>query len=155
MDLTIVNLIQAMLAPGIMISACALLMLGMNNKYSLIVNRIRALDEEERKLNSEQKKSGLNDDQEKRLKSIMMQTGKLAYRLKLVRNAVIFYSIAIALFISSSLFIGLHYITETKVITVLAACFFLTGMVSVLVGVLHVSKEVRKGFEIVMIEINQ
>ncbi|MBK8662785.1 MAG: DUF2721 domain-containing protein [Ignavibacteriales bacterium] len=39
-------LIQAMLAPGIMISACGLLILGMNNKYSLVVNRIRTLNEE-------------------------------------------------------------------------------------------------------------
>src|SRR3989339_655380 len=151
MELTIVHIIQAMLAPGIMISACALLMLGMNNKYSLIVSRIRTLDEEERKLKSEKKKSGLNEDQEKRLNSILMQIGKLAYRLKLVRNAVIFYSIAIAFFIISSLFIGMHYITETKAITIFAAGFFLTGMASVLVGVLHVSKEVRKGYEIVLI----
>ncbi|MBK7267803.1 MAG: DUF2721 domain-containing protein [Ignavibacteriales bacterium] len=42
----VASLIQAMLAPGIMISACGLLILGMNNKYSLVVNRIRTLNEE-------------------------------------------------------------------------------------------------------------
>ncbi|MBK8662836.1 MAG: DUF2721 domain-containing protein [Ignavibacteriales bacterium] len=45
----VASLIQAMLAPGIMISACGLLILGMNNKYSLVVNRIRTLNEEKRK----------------------------------------------------------------------------------------------------------
>ncbi|MBK6682755.1 MAG: DUF2721 domain-containing protein [Ignavibacteriales bacterium] len=41
----VASLIQAMLAPGIMISACGLLILGMNNKYSLVVNRIRTPNE--------------------------------------------------------------------------------------------------------------
>jgi hypothetical protein len=46
LNFTSVDLIQAMLAPGIMISACGLLLLGTNNKYSLVVNRIRVLEEE-------------------------------------------------------------------------------------------------------------
>ncbi len=50
MDIPIVQLIQGMLAPGLMISACGLLLLGMNNKYSLVVNRIRLLNEEKRKI---------------------------------------------------------------------------------------------------------
>lgn len=44
--ISIVEVIQLMLAPGLMISACGLLLLGMNNKYSLVVNRIRLLNEE-------------------------------------------------------------------------------------------------------------
>ena len=50
---SIVQIIQAMLAPGLMISACGLLVLGMNNKYSIVVNRIRLLNEERRKLKRE------------------------------------------------------------------------------------------------------
>ena len=50
MEVPIVQLIQGMLAPGLMISACGLLLLGMNNKYSLVVNRIRLLNEEKRKI---------------------------------------------------------------------------------------------------------
>ncbi len=49
------GLIQIMLAPGLMISACGLLLLGMNNKYSLVVNRIRLLNEERRKFIYEKK----------------------------------------------------------------------------------------------------
>ena len=50
MESPIVQLIQGMLAPGLMISGCGLLLLGMNNKYSLVVNRIRLLNEEKRKI---------------------------------------------------------------------------------------------------------
>ncbi len=46
----IVEVTQLKLAPGLMISACGLLLLGMNNKYSIVVNRIRVLNDEKRKL---------------------------------------------------------------------------------------------------------
>lgn len=73
-----VDLIQAMLAPGIMISACGLLLLGINNKYSIVVNRIRVLEEEKRKLAAIKKDCGLNEDQLKRLNSIKLQVTKFA-----------------------------------------------------------------------------
>jgi hypothetical protein len=43
-------MIQFMLAPAVMISACGLLLLGINNRYSSIANRIRLLNEERRRL---------------------------------------------------------------------------------------------------------
>jgi len=46
----IVEVIQLMLAPGLMISACGLLLLGINNKYSIVINRIKVLNKEKRKL---------------------------------------------------------------------------------------------------------
>jgi hypothetical protein len=155
MEITIVDIIQAMLAPGIMISACGLLLLGMNNKYSLIVNRIRLLDDEKRKLSTQPKKGHLDEDEEHRLKSIMMQLTKMNYRIKIVRNAVTSYSTAIALFILSSLFIGLDYLFNTNLITGIAVASFLAGMLSVMIGVLFAAKEVRKGYEIIQIEINE
>jgi len=155
MEITIVNIIQAMLAPGIMISACGLLLLGMNNKYSLIVNRLRLLEEEKRKLTMSPKKGNLNEDEELRLRSIKMQIEKISSRIRIVRNAVFSYSVAIVFFICSSLFIGLHYLITNNFITGLAAEFFLAGMLSVMIGVIFAAKEVTKGYEIVLIEINE
>ena len=155
MEITIVNIIQAMLAPGIMISACGLLLLGMNNKWSLIVDRIRLLDDEKRRYLNASRKEKLNEDEEHRLKSINMQLTKMSYRSKIVRNTVTAYSIAIALFILSSLFIGLSYIVSTNFITAIAAGFFLAGMLSVMIGVLSAAKEVRKGYQVVQIEIHE
>jgi len=45
---TFLKAIQLMLAPAVMISACGLLLLGINNKHSSITNRIRLLNEERR-----------------------------------------------------------------------------------------------------------
>jgi hypothetical protein len=155
MEINAVNIIQAMLAPGIMISACGLLLLGMNNKYSLIVNRIRLLDDEKRKLTTIPKKGNLNPDEELRLNSITMQIEKFSFRIRMVRNTVITYTVAVGCFIFASLAIGLYFVVASKIISTIAILLFLSGMVSVMVGVFHAAYEVRKGYEIVQIEIRE
>jgi hypothetical protein len=153
--MTIVEIIQSMLSPGIMISACGLLLLGMNNKYSMVVNRIRVLDEEKRKLKQQAEEGNLNTFQEKRLNSINIQTQKLAFRIKLIRNAVIFYSIAVAFFILTCLTIGLNYIIGEINISGVVTILFLIGMLSVFTGILYASLEVIKGYQIIQVEIRE
>lgn len=46
----IVEVIQLMLAPGLIISTRGLLIIGMNIKYSIVVNWIRLLNYEKRKV---------------------------------------------------------------------------------------------------------
>mgnify|MGYP002395737241 FL=1 len=150
--MSIVAIIQSMLAPGIMISACGLLLLGMNNKYSIVVNRIRLLDDEKRKLKSVTGAPQQNPTSEGRLMSITMQLEKFAYRVKLVRNAVLSYSLAVAFFIISSLLIGLNFAITGANIFIIVVILFLTGMLSVLIGVIFAAMEVIKGYEIVRIE---
>jgi hypothetical protein len=144
------NLIQLMLAPGLMISACGLLLLGMNNKYSLVVNRIRLLNEERRKMRYEPIRI---ENFEQRHKSIDTQISRLIARVSLVRNAVFSYSLAVACFIISSLLIGYILILEKTGYNWLIITIFLSGMIFVLIGVLFAAIEVWKGFSIVRIEI--
>ncbi|MCX7987665.1 MAG: DUF2721 domain-containing protein [Bacteroidales bacterium] len=152
--MTVVEIIQSMLAPGIMISACGLLLLGMNNKYSQVINRIRILDDEKRRLLSKKRDQKLSEIEESRLSNIDLQLPKLAYRIKLVRNAVVFYSLAVGFFIVSCLFIGFNILNPMFNISNLAIISFLLGMLSVLTGVGYACREVIKGFQIVMIEMN-
>ena len=144
------NLIQLMLAPGLMISACGLLLLGMNNKYSLVVNRIRLLNEERRRMRYEANKV---ENYEQRHKSIDTQINKLIFRVSLVRNAVFSYSIAVAFFIVASLFIGYKHIMQQEEFTWMIITVFLAGMIFVLAGIIFAAVEVWKGFSIVRIEI--
>lgn len=152
--MTVVEIIQSMLAPGIMISACGLLLLGMNNKYSLVISRIRILDDEKRRLMAKKRDQQLSDIEDSRLKNIGVQLPKLAYRIKLVRNAVIFYSLAVGFFIISCLFIGFNIINPQFNISQLAIIAFLLGMLSVLTGIGYACREVMKGYQIVMIEMD-
>ncbi len=149
------NLIQAMLAPGLMISACGLLLLGIHNKYGIVVNRIRALEEEKRRLIPGYFTKSLDEYQLRRMNSIRLQVGKFEYRLKLIRNTVFFYTIAVAMFVLSSLAIGISQIIDTEIAQPMALIFFLLGMISVFTGIIHAAKEVWKGYEIVKIEVKE
>jgi len=141
---TIIEIINGMLAPGIMISACGLLLLGMNNKYSLVVNRIRTLNTELRQLSG-------NDLSRKQ--NILAQVPLLIVRMKLIRNAVWFYTIGIAMFIFSVFSIGVHFLlNQNFVINIFLISFFVIALIAVLLGIFHAAKEVRLGFEILKIE---
>ncbi|MCK9211770.1 MAG: DUF2721 domain-containing protein [Ignavibacteriaceae bacterium] len=152
-SITVVQVIQAMLAPGIMISACGLLLLGMNNKYSLVVNRIRLLGEERRKFSIKASEKEFLYQEEVRLKSISIQIGKLKYRVKLVRNAVFSYSIAVGLFVITSMLIGFSFILKSSSYEPLIIVSFSLGMLLVLVGICYAAAETIKGYEIINYEI--
>ena len=150
----IVNIIQTMLAPGIMISACALLLLGVNNKYSMVIDRIRALQVEKRQLNFVAQKTGLTEEEKHRLNSVVMQLKKFTIRFKIIKNILISYASAIAFFITSSFLIGVSFLINAETVEHLCLSLFLMGMLSVLIGIIHVVMEALQGYDIVMIEID-
>ena len=152
METPIVQLIQGMLAPGLMISACGLLLLGMNSKYSLVVTRIRLLNEEKRKIFHQDK---INEDDSNRLSNIELQISHLIGRISLVRNGVFSYSLAVALFIVSSVLIGMTINTRTPTFDWLIVAFFYAGMFAVFIGIIFAAIEVWKGYRIVKIEISE
>lgn len=141
------GLIQIMLAPGLMISACGLLLLGMNNKYSLVVNRIRLLKEERRQ--SQYKK----EIDQHRHESVDLQIRKLFFRIALIRNAVFSYSVAVAFFIIASILIGINKVNEPAGLNMVVIIIFLFGMLFVLAGVIFAAIEVWKGYKIIRIEV--
>jgi len=150
---SIVEVIQLMLAPGLMISACGLLLLGMNNKYSLVVNRIRILNEEKRRFVNKAAEKDFSYEENVRLESISRQLSALTYRVMLVRNAVFSYTIAVALFVITSLLIGLQYLFDFRGLSFLITTFFLLGMLSVLIGVIFAAYETIKGYHIIHLEV--
>ena len=150
---SIVQIIQLMLAPGLMISACGLLLLGMNNKYSLVVNRVRLLNEERRRSLNKMQDKDLNPQENIRFESISKQLEQLVLRVRLVRNAVLSYTIAVALFVITSLLIGFGYLFDLTRLNSFITALFLLGMVSVFIGVVFAAYETYKGYEIVKFEV--
>ena len=150
----VVEVIQLMLAPGIMISACALLILGMNNKYSTVVNRIRLLNEERRRMVVKSSGKEFSYDDNIRFESISQQLHRLTFRIKLVRNAVVSYTVAVALFVLTSILIGINArMTPPMQFDWGIIIVFLCGMVSVLIGITAAAIEAMKGYEIIQLEI--
>ncbi|MCC6550807.1 MAG: DUF2721 domain-containing protein [Ignavibacteriaceae bacterium] len=142
-----------MLAPAVMISACGLLLLGMNNKYSIVVNRIRLLNEEKRKFAKKASDSEFNFDEEVRLNSIDTQLTRLSARVGIVRNAVLCYSLAVALFVLTSFLIGTGFLFDYSGIDIFVVIAFTLGMLMVLFGVAFAFTETKRGYEIVQYEI--
>jgi hypothetical protein len=91
-------------------------------------------------------------DENVRLESISLQIEKLTKRVKLVRNAVLSYTIAVALFVVTSLLIGIEYFTPVN-FNIIITIFFLLGMLSVLAGVLYAAYETKEGYSIIQLEI--
>ncbi len=141
-----VEIIQLMLAPGIMISACGLLLLG-------IVNRIRLLNDERRKIVHKLDDKDFSYHENVRLASISKQLDALIYRVKLVKNAVLSYTIAVALFVLTSLLIGAEEILNISRLSYVITLLFSLGMIAVLSGVIFAAYETVKGYEIVSFEV--
>jgi len=152
-QITIVQVIQLMLAPGIMISACGLLLLAMNNKYSLVVNRIRLLNEEKRRLIMKAGEREFSYEENIRLNILAMQLSALGFRVKLVRNSVVANTVAVAFFVLTSLCIGLEYLLANENLNYVVTFLFLAGMLTVLAGVIYAAYESIKGYEIIRFEV--
>lgn len=146
--------IQLMLAPAVMISACGLLLLGISNKYSSITNRLRILNEERRRHHNKMN-TGVEMDyvDMTRLQSISKQLGDLLFRLKLVRNVILFYVFGIFLFIFTSLLIGIDIFLTTKITDYFALATFIMGLISVGIGLIYSLRETQKGYNILELEI--
>ncbi|HPD95395.1 MAG TPA: DUF2721 domain-containing protein [Tenuifilaceae bacterium] len=150
-----VEIIKIILAPAVMISCCGLFLLGMNNKYSVVVGRIRTLEDEKRRLIAKKRDEKLNDNEDVRYNSILNQLAKLFYRLKLVRNAVIFYNLAVAFFIITCLLIGFEAIFNMPHSSFSVYIPFFVGLFFVFLGVYYATREIIKGYDIVKIEISE
>ena len=148
---SVIQIIQLILAPAVMINACGLLLLATSSKYSSVLNRIRMLNDEKRKLF---KKAGEKHFEEtQRLESLARQLGHLMQRAELVRNSVMCYTGAIALFIFTSLLIGFSFLIRGFQSDDAITITFLVGMVMVFVGVLFSFLDAKKGYEIVRYDV--
>ena len=147
--------IQGMLAPALGISAVGLLLLGLNNRYSIIVNRIRLLNEERRKyLRHLQQHDHLEYADNIRFMSISNQSPELLIRSRLVRNAILSMQTAIALFVLTSVMIGVTACGRRRLHEGHSrSAVFVCGMLSVLAGILFAGREIHRSYRIVLLEV--
>jgi len=148
---SVIQIIQLILAPAVMINACGLLLLATSSKYSSVLNRIRLLNDEKRKLF--RKAGEKNFDENQRLESLARQIDNLMTRARFVRNSVMCYTIAIALFIVTSLTIGCSFLIRGLESDSAIMVMFLVGLIAVLSGIGFSFLDAKKGFEIVQFDV--
>ncbi len=152
MSPSIAELIQTMLAPGVMVSACSLMLLVTNNKYSAVVDRIRDLNDEKRRLLEGEKEELSSGQIQSRLNSVKHQLELFEHRIPFIVQAVLSYTIAVALFVLTSLLIGVSYAFLID-LRILIFALFLAGMISVVVGSIFLAREIIWGYKIALVEI--
>ncbi len=152
-SLTVIQAIQLILAPGVMINACGLLLLGISNKFTSVLNRIRALTEEKRHLVMRAGDKDFSALETQRLESVTRQITGLLGRAQAIRNAVFCYFIGVGLNVSTSLLIGVDFFAAFSFLQIPIIIMFLLGMISVFVGVIFGARDTLKGYEIVKFEV--
>ena len=154
LSVTAIQAIQAMLAPAVGISAVGLLLLGLNTRYSTIINRIRLLNDEKRKylrLIADNVELSYTDNS--RYMSVVNQGKELLIRSRLVRNAILSHQTAVGLFVLASAAIGVNLFTTSEMMRAVPLMLFVVGMFSVFVGVVFAAREVYRSYKIVLIEV--
>jgi hypothetical protein len=152
-SLSVIQAIQLILAPGVMISACGLLLLGIINKFTSVLNRIRALTAEKRKLILSATVKDSSPAEHQRAVSITRQVIGLLDRARIIRNAIFCYLLAVGLFVGTSLLIGVDYFIPTLQLRYMILGSFLGGMVIVFVGVIFGVLDTMRAFNIVKFEV--
>lgn len=150
-SLSVIQVIQLILAPAVMINACGLLLLSTSNKYSLVLNRIRLLNDEKRKLF--RKAGEKNFEENLRLESLSKQLGQLMIRAKLMRDAVLCYTSGVGLFVVTSLLIGIQFFNAVLQFQYLILGIFLLGMISMFLGAIFAFLDAKRGYDIVQYDV--
>lgn len=152
-----IGTIQDILAPAVMITGVALLLLTFNARHSALVNRIRLLDDEKREISRKLGSSGkLDQTEEARLKSIRNQLNLLLPRLAYVRNGMLCHLIAVLFFVLTSFSIGLERLSPpTGLAQTAISTTFTLGMVLVLAGVAFLALEVFVSYRVIIVEVTE
>lgn len=144
----IIQNIQYILAPAIMISSASLLLLGFQNKFSALFNRFRSLNEEKRHL----KKKGVRETfEEERLVNLERQLVGLSFRASCVKNAILSTYAAIIAFLGTSFFIflGIYFTVRLEGMIITS---FTIGLVFLLLASVLMLTEVNMSYRILKIE---
>ena len=134
-----------MVTPAVMISACGLLLLSVSNKLGRIVDRIRDLNAEDRKL--------VAAGEAARRQSIRNQIDLLLRRTVMLRNACGLLYLAVAVFALTSLCVGLS--GAAHVFAVLMLVLFVAGLAAVVWAGILAYLEIRVSHHAVAEEIRE
>lgn len=152
--LTGIEAIQAILAPALGISATALLLLNMHNRYTSTINRIRLLNEERRRYHI---KISRNEEpgpyEQFRYSSISSQLTMLTQRCKEIRNAILYTMGSILLFVLTSIRISINIFFTSNLLRMVPILVFSAGMILVLFGIIYSAKDVINSYKVTEVEV--
>jgi polyferredoxin len=147
---TIAHTIMFILAPAVMINASAVFFNGLLSDNAVLNDRMRKLAFEKLEL-LRAVQDGLSLE---RLQEIDTELPTMLYRHKMLRNAILLISVAIALYVVTMLLIALAAFGALWVERI-ALILFLFSTALMLVGILYKVSEVRGSHEAVAFEVER
>jgi hypothetical protein len=153
--------IQLVLAPVVMVTACAILLNVLQGRYASINDRLRTMSHERLEL---LRRSGVTTLTRpaaadaftvERLEEIDRQVPDLLGRHLILRNAILAVYYAVATFLATMFMIALATTLGTSSLATAVLALFLVGIALVLVGVSLTTVEVRASHLAVRYEINR
>lgn len=133
--------IATIIAPVVMITACAILITGMLAQYAQINDRLRSFAKERLGLlrTDDGGLAGVADLSgayaKERLSELDAQIPRLLRRYRMVHNAVLTMYCAVLLFVVTMFAIAAAYALQSSAWATAALLLFLAGMVTMLVGI--------------------
>ncbi|MEK7262986.1 MAG: DUF2721 domain-containing protein [Bacteroidota bacterium] len=151
--LSVIQAIQLIIAPAVMINACGLLLLGVSNKFSMLINRIRQLNEEKRHFTMDEH-SDFSPLELQRVESIGVQLRELLLRGKFLRNSLVAYFSAIGIFVITSVLIGVDYFSVAINLRMSILYVFLSGLILLFAGVIFGTLDIFLAYKIMKYEVD-
>ncbi len=152
-DLAAHQTIQAILTPALMISACGLLLLGLNNRYATVVSRIRLLNDEKRRRLADP--HGVDRDyvDALRFESVMRQIPALLTRANYLRRSLILLWLGVMSYLLSSIALGAGIFLGFQVAE-LAVWIFMFGLAIASAGVVFALLDIALAYRVLRLEID-
>ncbi len=141
--------IQAIVAPAVMMTSCAILVGGMLSLYSSINDRLRLMTRERLELlymlGGSSSESGARDAAytSERLLELDQQMPSLLKRHQLIHNALLAVYGALAIFVLTMLVIAVAAVSRSSAIANMALIIFEAGTGALLLGVLLMGISIR------------
>jgi hypothetical protein len=144
----VVQEIQYVLAPAIMVSSAALFLLGFQAKFSSLAGRFRTLNQERRTLAA---KASRTEEENERLRNLSAQVDHLYRRATFVKSAILLTYGSIVCFVITSilLFVSVHTTLHFFRLTMF---LFLTGLALILSTAIIMMVEITLAFKVVTLE---
>lgn len=143
------NIISVSVVPVVIISACGLLSLAFYGRLAALVSRLRTFQREMLREQEKWAKEGQGDHQ-LLLEVLRTQTLQVTKRARLIRNALLFFLVAVMHLLVCSLMLASSWFFPLAMY--FAAAFFVLGLLSMLGGVVSAMMELRGSLEQVELE---
>ncbi len=154
--LTTAEIIQFILAPVVMITACALLLNSLGSRYAALSTRLRSLSHERFELLQTPKQPPADFDfTQERIQQIESQLPELLRHYKALHHALLGVYVAIVIFLASMFILAGAAITQWLPLRIMALIVFLSGITGLFLSILFTAWDFRYSHRVTEAEVRR